>query len=250
MVDKQDISTKAMRLRQKLGIDGLSPMDIPVLAQTIQGLTLAYYPLPDEISGACYKGDGPSKLILINSGMSLGRQHFSLAHELYHAFYDKTLPKFICPSNFESRNENERRADMFASYFLMPDLAVENAVSKLRKPGQKIDMECVIRLEQYFCVSHSSMLIRLKELHFLTEHQMAEMQSEVKITASRIGFDTSLYEPSKESEKIKVLGYYIEKAVTLVENGIISNGLYEELLLDAFREDLVFEQSEETDEDV
>lgn len=250
MADKQDISTKAMRLRQQLGIDGLSPVDIPVLAQTIQGLTLAYYPLPDEISGACYKGESSSMLILINSGMSLGRQHFSLAHELYHAFYDRTLPKFVCPSNFGSRDENERTADMFASFFLMPDLAVENAITKFSKPEQKIEMECVIRLEQYFGVSHSSMLIRLKELQFLTESDVAAMQSGVKLTAARIGFDTSLYEPSHESEKIKVLGYYIDKARTLAEKDIISNGLYEELLLDAFREDLVFDQQEEMNENV
>ena len=250
MIDRQDINTKAMRLRNQLGVDGLSPVDIPVLAQSIQELTLAYYPLPDEISGACYKGESSSLLIVINSGMSLGRQHFSLAHELYHAFYDMTLPKFVCPSNFESRNENERAADMFASYFLMPDLAVENAIRKFRKNEQKIDMECVIRLEQYFGVSHSSMLIRLKELRFLTESDMVLMQSDVKLTASRIGFDTSLYEPPKESERIKVLGYYIDKAGTLERKGIISNGLYEQLLLDAFREDLVFNQLEEKKEDV
>lgn len=250
MIDRQDINTKAMRLRNQLGVDGLSPVDIPALAQSIQELTLAYYPLPDEISGACYKGESPSLLIVINSGMSLGRQHFSLAHELYHAFYDMTLPKFVCPSNFESRNENERAADMFASYFLMPDLAVENAIRKFRKNEQKIDMECVIRLEQYFGVSHSSMLIRLKELRFLTESDIVLMQSDVKLTASRIGFDTSLYEPPKESERIKVLGYYIDKAGTLERKGIISNGLYEQLLLDAFREDLVFNQLEEKREDV
>lgn len=250
MVDKQEISTKALKLRYELGIDGMSPIDVSTLAHSIQELTLAYYPLPDEISGACYKGESGSMLILINSSMSLGRQHFSLAHELYHAFYDRGLPKFICPSNFKSRDENERKADMFASYFLMPDLAVENAVSKFCKSGNKIDMECVIRLEQYFGASHSSMLIRLKDLHFLTEDQATEMQSNVKITAARIGFDTSLYEPSKESERIKVLGYYIDKAGMLAENGIISNGLYEELLLAAFREDLVFEQSEEMFEDV
>ena len=250
MIDRQDINTKAMRLRNQLGVDGLSPVDISALAQSIQELTLAYYPLPDEISGACYKGESPSLLIVINSAMSLGRQHFSLAHELYHAFYDMTLPKFVCPSNFESRNENERAADMFASYFLMPDLAVENAIRKFRKNEQKIDMECVIRLEQYFGVSHSSMLIRLKELRFLTESDMVLMQSDVKLTASRIGFDTSLYEPPKESERIKVLGYYIDKAGTLERKGIISNGLYEQLLLDAFREDLVFNQLEEKREDV
>lgn len=106
-------------------------------------------------------------------------------------------------------------------------------------------MECVIRLEQYFGVSHSSMLIRLRELHFLTESQIAEMQSDVKITVARIGFDTSLYELSKGNERIKILGYYIDKARLLAENGTISQGLYEELLLDAFREDLVFGQSEE-----
>ena len=244
MIDKQNISTKALRLRQMLGVDGMSPVDISVLAQSIENLTLAYYPLPEEVSGACYKGNSISMLILVNSNMSLGRQHFSLAHELYHGFFDKNLPKFICPSNFESKSEDERKADLFASFFLMPDLAVENALLKFRT-GRKIDMECVIRLEQYFGVSHSSMLIRLRELHFLTESQIAEMQSDVKITAARIGFDTSLYELSKGNERIKILGYSIDKARLLAENGTISQGLYEELLLDAFREDLVFGQSEE-----
>ncbi len=227
----------------------MSPVDISALARSIKKLTLVFYPLAEEISGACYKGESSSMLIMINSDMSLGRQHFSLVHELYHAFCDRTLPKFICPSNFGSKSENERKADMFASYFLMPDLAVENALSKFRN-GKKIDMECVIRLEQYFGVNHLSMLIRLKEMRYLTESQIAGMQSDVKMTAARLGFDQSLYEPSKEAEKVKVLGYYIEKACSLAENGIISNGLYEELLLDAFREDLVYEQPQEQGIDV
>lgn len=246
MIDKQKISTEALKLRQKLGVDGMSPVDISTLALSMQGLTLAFYPLPEEISGACYKGESSSILILINSNMSLGRQNFSLAHELYHAYFDKTLPKFICPSDFIELSENERKANMFASFFLMPDLAIDNALSKF-KTGSKIDIECVIRLEQYFGVSHSSMLIRLKELHFLTDTQIYNMQSDVKMTAAKIGFDVSLYEPTKEPRKTKILGYYIEKAKALVESGVISNGLYEELLLDAFRDDLVFGQTEEQD---
>lgn len=244
MIDRQKISAQAIKLRYELGVDALSPVDISVLVQTMSNMTLVYYPLPEELSGACYKGNGISSLILINSNMSLGRQHFSLAHELYHAFFDKTMPKFICPSNFESRSEDERKADIFACQFLMPELAVEKALSKSAH-GREIDMEDVIRLEQYFGVSHASMVIRLKELHFLTESQASQMQSNVKTAAARMGFDTSLYGPSREHERKKVLGHYIDKARKLLDDGTISNGLYEELLLDAGRDDLVFEQDVE-----
>lgn len=240
MIDKYDIYQKAMRLRKNFGLDADSPVDIFTLAKSIENLTLVLYPLGENISGACYKDGNTSLLIVINSQLSLGRQHFSLAHEMYHAYFDAVQNQTVCPLNFNSRSENERKADIFASFFLMPDTAIETAIEKIIK-NKTITKECVIRLEQYFNVSHMAMLIRLKEKGLITEEELSDFQTEVKKTANRIGVDTSLYEPSPEKDRVRTFGYYIAKAGELLEEGVISNGKYEELLLDAFREDMVFE---------
>lgn len=240
MIDKYDIYRKAMKLRKKFCLDLESPIDIVSIAHSIENLTLVFYPMSENVSGACYKDDSPSFLILLNSNMSLGRQHFSLAHELFHAYYDDNQTQIVCPANLKSKSEVERKADLFASFFLIPDEALDNAINKFNC-YDNFNKEKVIKLEQYFSVSHSAMLIRLKDAGYLTESQISTMQSEVKKTARRIGENTALYEPSPESEKMKTYGYYIEKASKLLDEDMISNGYYEELLLDAFREDMVFE---------
>ena len=44
MIDKLELSTKAQELREKLGEDANSPIDIFALANQIEGLTLGYDP--------------------------------------------------------------------------------------------------------------------------------------------------------------------------------------------------------------
>ena len=83
MIDRMDLSNKASTIRKRLGEDESSPVDIFSLVQTIENLTLVFYPLGSNISGACFR-NRLSSLIVVNSDMSLGRQRFSLAHELYH----------------------------------------------------------------------------------------------------------------------------------------------------------------------
>lgn len=48
-----------------------------------------------------------------------------------------------------------------------------------------------------------------------------------------------------ESKKEMVLGHYIKSTEQLLENNRISQGKYEELLLDAFRYDIVYGLDEE-----
>ena len=92
MADKLDINTKAQSLRKELGEDLESAIDIFSLAHTIPQLTLIYYPMGERISGMCIKNQG-YPIIGINSAMSLGRQRFSLAHELYHLFIEDNPAK-------------------------------------------------------------------------------------------------------------------------------------------------------------
>lgn len=244
MIDKMELSSKASVIRKNLGESESSPIDIFSLVQSIQSLTLVFYPLGKNISGACFRGE-MSSVIAVNSGMSVGRQRYSLAHELYHLYFDKGTSTTVCPSKIGSGNENEKKADQFASYFLMPPAALYESVRKCRKSSDRpLSIEDVIRLEQYFGISHQAMLIRLMEEREPISGDAASMQSGIIAVAAKLGFDTALYKPSPEDKKIRVLGHYIHQAEDLLQKDIISAGKYEELLLDAFRDDIVFGEEE------
>lgn len=245
MIDKMELSNKVSIIRKELGEDDSSPIDIFTLAQTIERLTLVFYPLGKNISGACFKNQC-SSIIVINSDMSLGRQRYSLAHELYHLFFDEKMSSTICSSRIGGDTENERKADQFASYFLMPSLALYENIRKCKQRSQgRLTLSEIIRLEQYFGVSHQAMLIRLQEENELSAAEAASMQMGIIALATRMGFDTALYKPSQENKRMRVFGHYIYQADKLLQEEIISNAKYEELLLDAFRDDIVF--GEETE---
>lgn len=241
MIDKMDLSNKAIMLRKELGEDEASPIDIFSLAQSIEKLTLIFYPAGERISGICYKGKA-SNVIIINSDMSIGRQRFSLAHELYHLYFDEKLGTTVSMISIGDGDENEKKADQFASYFLIPQASLYSIIQNYKNKfnSDTLSLEEVIRLEQYFGVSHKAMLFRLFEEKVITKSQFNEMQVNIINRAARLGYDNSLYKPSEENKKIKVLGHYVTQVEKLLEDDIISNGKYEELLLDAFRDDIVY----------
>lgn len=236
-MDKIDLSNKAYRVRKLLGADGQSPMDIFKLVQGIDNLTLVFYPLGKNISGVCYKG-ASSRVIAVNSRMSLGRQRFSLAHELYHLFFDEAKESQVSRMAIGVGDAIEGCADQFASYLLMPPAALSESLDGIKadRPG----VEDVIRLEQYYGLSHKAMLYRLVSDGVLTAQDAGAMETGVMGLAARMGYDTSLYRPAPEEKERMVLGRYLALSEKLLEEECISHGKYEELLLNAFRDDIVF----------
>ena len=95
-------------------------------------------------------------------------------------------------------------------------------------------------------MSHEAMLIRLKQFGCINEHEL-QTYNNVGITAAakQRNISTELYETP--SEKYIVLGKYINLIDKLDSNNIISSGKRRELLLDAFRGDLVYNFDEEDD---
>lgn len=244
-INKMDLSIKASKLRKKLGENGESPIDIFNLVQQIDNLTLIFHPLGENIGGVCYKGKN-SNVIVINSKMSLGRQRFSLAHELYHAYFDDSEEKVASNLLIGDGDENEKKADQFASYFLMPPSSLDTMIEDIKNKENKeeLTIEDVIKIEQYYGVSHKAILYRLLEEGYIKSKQTKNMESGIVEKAKRLGYETNLYR-SFESEKSKVLGYYIASSDKLLEKNFISQGKYEELLLDAFRDDIVYGIDEE-----
>lgn len=240
MIDKLDISTKAQFLRRELGEDMESSIDIFSLTHTIPKLTLVYYPMGEKISGMCIKNDG-YPVIAINSAMSIGRQRFSLAHELYHLYFDNSEHSIVCSKNIGGGNDIEKSADKFASYFLMPPLALETLIKKYKIDSfEKIGIKEIVKLEQYFGVSRQALLYRLIGDRKLTVEEAEKFREGVISSAVNLGYDYALYKPLPENKQYKTYGYYIEKVEELYEKDLVSTGKYEQLLLTAFRPDLVY----------
>lgn len=232
-INSIDISNKALELRRQMGEDSFSPVDVFAMVQRMDDITLIMYPLSEHISGYCRKYDY-TNVIVINSDMSVGRQRFSLAHELYHIIYDKTMSSFVC-TNFNSKAVNEQEADLFASYFLMPQTALSQF--KISKP---VSVEKIVRIEQFYHISRKAVLFRLLNEGFISKQELDEFSQNVRYSAKVLGYSDSLYLPSPQQDKYYVLGKYINDAKKLYTEGKISEGKYEEYLLAAFRDDLVY----------
>lgn len=236
------LNNQAMDLRMRFGADSSGPVDVFALASGLSELTLVRYSFKGNISGACMKL-GHSNLIAINSSQSIGRQRFSLAHELYHLFYDNTEGQIICAGAIGKGSLIERKADQFASFFLIPSVSLWKEVNRIRETGNRLSMLDILRLEQFFAVSHQAMLIRLLDEGYITQDELDSMQSGIISFARQKGFDTSLYEKNADVQN-RVFGHYIEAADELFSKEIISSAKFDELLLDAYRDDIVFGEME------
>lgn len=238
-----DIHNMSLEFRKKFGQDATSPINIVSIVTSIPELTLVYYPFSDNISGMCIKGN-KNCVIAINSNMSLGRQRFTIAHEMYHYFYD-TQKTTICSKEIGVKNEQEKNADMFASYLLMPPTALTEKISTLKAENEKLDLKGILAIEQYFQVSRQALLFRLVQLHEFSNEEIEDFKINIRLSAIQYGYNDDLYKPTPEAKKYNTLGKYVNMAKDIIEHNEISEGKYEELLLDAFRTDLVFGENDE-----
>ena len=227
MLDKLDLSTKAQEL-----------VDIFSLVNQIEGLTLVFYPLGVNISGMCVRDD-EIKLIAINSSMSYGRQRFSLAHELYHLYFDDKSGFNVCSKKLDPKSENEKCADQFASYFLAPYKSLRATIKKVAG-NSPLSVRHVIALEQYFGISHLAMFWRLVSEGYLSSDKLEAYSSGVISAARYLGYDDKLYKPTPVELQKRTYGHYLKQVEELQQKDLVSPGKIDELLLDAFREDIAF----------
>lgn len=208
-----------------MGLNTTEAIDVKTILRKNNILTV-YLPMSEDACGLSLQSPEKDKFILVNSNIPKGRQHFTIAHELYHLFYDEDPQPHICFKDGVSNTE--RAADSFASALLMPEEGVIGLIPEPILKEKNLPLSIVLRLEQYFRVSRSALLYRLKELKLLEERKLQEYLSmPVRQTALEYGYDTTLYSPGNEN---LVIGDYGEKARILYENDFISEGHYEELL--------------------
>jgi len=246
MLDKLDLNTKAQELRELLGEDANSPVDVFSLVNQIGKLTLVFYPFGKNISGMCVR-DQEIRLIAINSTMSYGRQRFSLAHELYHLYFDDESGFHVCSTKLDPKGENEKCADQFASYFLAPYGSLRSVIKKTAGKAP-LSMQHVIALEQYFGMSHLAMFWRLVSEGYLSSDRLEDYKHGVISAARNLGYDDKLYKPTPIELQRRTYGHYLKQVEELRQKDLVSSGKIDELLLDAFRDDIAFGLDEDDPE--
>lgn len=243
MKPKTELSYRANELRKQFGEDVSSPIDIFALMQSQEHLTLVFYPFSNQISGMCVRTPGGEQLVAINSTRTLGRQRFTAAHELYHLFVQDEITTVICGNDIGvGRDEEEKNADCFASYFLAPNDALRSFIEKnlIKGARRSLTVEDVVRIEQQFRMSRQATLYRLVGDGWMSLDFANTLKSNIIDSARRAGFSDDLYIPRPVDRQYFTMGSYIQLAELLNEKDVISSGKYEELLLDAFRDDIVY----------
>lgn len=104
--------------------------------------------------------------ILVNSEEPSWRQHFSIAHELFHAVtWDESLFRQL-EENEGLRTLNEKLANAFAAGLLMPTETLRREVRHVTEGG-KIRYAALVAIARHFEVSTEALLWRLVNLRIL-----------------------------------------------------------------------------------
>jgi Zn-dependent peptidase ImmA (M78 family) len=238
--ERIELNAEALRMRRSMGVDDASPLDIFSLIGQSDHLTLVLFPMGNRFSGMCARVSSLG-LIAVNSRMSYGRQRLACAHELYHLTYSEECGRQVCLQDLDSGDVLEQEANLFSSFFLAPYEALHDYIHKrLQKRIGPLAVDDVVRIEQHFGISRRGILARLLREGYLTEDTATAMKSGMAEQAARLGLDPRLYAPADPDRAFFTMGQYIRLAENLKDKDIISRGKYEELMLAAFRADMVF----------
>lgn len=218
----------AAKYRVEVGFSLVEPISVKAILRKKNILTI-YRPLSDKSYGLSLKSKGGDCFMLVNSNTTRGRQHFTIAHELFHLRFDDILVPHVCSSDEDDKtNHSEKNANLFASALLMPKEGILQFISIDESITKNVTLANVIKLEQYFSVSRQSLLFRLKAIGLLTEASLKSLLLvPVVESAKQYGYDIALYNKGNEN---LVIGDFGEKARTLYDSGKISEGHYLEML--------------------
>lgn len=223
------LEVRANKFRRERGIGNENAIDFEKLLRTLDVLTY-FRPLKGEFSGMALKTKS-SCFMLVNTNQSMGRQHFTIGHELYHLFIQDNFSFQMCNvGKFDKKDREEYNADVFSSYLLLPEAGIIKQIPEEELAwGGEISLATIVKLEQYFGVSRTALLIRLHKLGLLRS-DYSHFQKNIRKSAVEHGYSTALYDITDKPPI--VIGNYGSKAKELFDKDKISESHYHSLMFD------------------
>jgi len=228
-----NLELQANDFRQQNGLNLTEAIRIKSLLQKLNILTV-YLPLSNDFSGMAVKivsSENTKRFLLINCNHTIGRQHFTICHELYHLYYqnDFRSEKSNAGTFNKSGNPEEYNADIFASYLLLPTNGVLQLIPENERSRNKITLRTILAIEHYYSCSRNALLNRLYNMKLIDRDSITEYKKDVIKYATLYGYNTDLYQPGNEG---MVVGDYGSLARELFDQGIVSESSYFTLLED------------------
>ncbi len=223
------IEKSASAFRSEHGLNNADPIRLKSLLQKLNVISV-FSPLSANFSGMALKAD-ENRFMLINSNQSLGKQHFTICHELYHLFIQKDFISRVCQTGQFNKNadKNEYNADLFGSYLLLPNEGLLQNIPEEEIEKKSISLKTLLYIEHFYSCSRRALLYRLKKLKLISSTEYDDFAKNIKRGALKNGYSTELYEKGNEKT---VIGDYGIMAKELFDKEKVSESHYYSLLTD------------------
>jgi Zn-dependent peptidase ImmA (M78 family)/transcriptional regulator with XRE-family HTH domain len=117
----------AKRVRELAGVSDGYIDELASFCENRLGVDVAVECLPPGLDGLAVSR-GNYRLALVSSAIPATRQRYTLAHEIGHLAADDTQDILIDENLFGRSGDQEKRANVFASSFLMPESSLRRAM--------------------------------------------------------------------------------------------------------------------------
>jgi Zn-dependent peptidase ImmA (M78 family) len=225
---------KARRFRQEQGLSDAEPVAIRSLLAKLDVLAI-FRPLSVDFSGMAMLLDG-SRFMLINSVQSIGRQNFSICHELYHLFIqERTKAKISYAGRFPEKDMEELQADWFAAYLLVPPTGLWDNIPPAECTKDRLTVGTFLHLQHLYKCSRMVLLRSLKEEKLITSAGFERLKQEARNQLQAYGYTNylnKLHQPD-DSEARYLIGNYGQLAKQLFDDELIGESEYHHALIDS-----------------
>ena len=224
----------ASEFRSKCGITSNELIPLRSILNKMD-IVAVFRPLNESLSGMAIKIGNDEKneaarFILVDTSQAIGRQNFTICHEIYHLYYQNNFVSAIDKTGlFDNSNKEEYNADIFASFLLLPEDGIREMIPDAELKKNTITLKTILKIEQYFRCSRTVLLRRLKAIGVIDNNYFDLYKANVIRGAIEYGYDISLYQPDNRSY---VISNYGEFARDAFEKDLISESHYYSLLHD------------------
>jgi len=225
----------AARAHAALNVD-LTRSRVDVVAAIGEAeIDLLWRPMP-RVFGVYFNEPGANIGILVNSSLHIGARRHTAAHELGHHWLEHTTSvddgslidlgaddppeatvDFLPSTRFRRWTDQEKTAEAFAVWFLMPRRVVQNALTALglERPSNALD---VYRLATILGTSYATTLRHLPNLRIVT---VAETERWAKVAPGRVKaqLDRGTPAPATRRRDVVVLDHAVGDLGIQVETG-------------------------------
>lgn len=221
--------SKVVEFRKKNFINPSESLNLNSLLRTLKVITV-FKPLGNEkFSGLAIKS-GDLNFMLINSDHTIGRQNFTICHELYHLFAQDDFNYQVCNTGqYDNTDPEEYRADLFASFLLLPEELILSRIPITEYESKSISLDTIVDLEQLLRCSRSALLRRLIDLRILDKNESSSFWTSIIKSARERGGNLDLYRPDQRKEVLGDYGFLANKGYS---EGLISYIDYVQMMHD------------------